>query len=89
MLTRHEKLVVTALHEVCELKGMFNLTPGTLYGPLKIPGGPLVHLDHVENHWSKVSSTSDVFVVHFTIDVTRCYCDVNDICDVIFHSTHL
>jgi len=32
---------------------MFNLKIyGTLCGPLEIPGiSPVVHLDHVENHW--------------------------------------
>jgi len=50
MLSPHEQLVVTALH--LKLKGMFSLSPKTLYGPPEIPGGPpLSCLDHVENHW--------------------------------------
>jgi len=40
MLTPHEQLVVIVLHLLSELKGMFNLSPGSHCGPLEIPSGP-------------------------------------------------
>ena len=40
MLTPHEQLVVIVLHLVSELKGMFNISPGSHCGPSGIPSGP-------------------------------------------------
>jgi len=46
--------VIFCTVEVTLFRNVLSGIYGTLCGPLEIPGEPpLVHLDHIENHWVK------------------------------------
>jgi len=57
MVTSHEQQVKhknLKMVKVTIFRSVLSRIYGTLCGPLEIPGGPpVVHLDHVENYWSR------------------------------------
>ena len=59
VLTSHEQLIITVLHLRQWMQGHVQSSPGSLCGPIEVLGGPpVIHLDHVENHWTKVKDWS-------------------------------